>query len=82
MKAKVTEDGVVVPKELLDGADEVDIHIDETLFNEAWDYFKKHEDESYSLTDCISFIILERLPIQMSLTFDKHFVQAGFNKLP
>lgn len=58
------------------------IHIDETLFNEAWGYFKKHEDKSYSLTDCISFIILERLPIQMSLTFDKHFVQAGFNKLP
>lgn len=58
------------------------IHVDEALFNEAWEYFKKHEDKSYSLTDCISFIILERLRIQTSLAFDKHFVQAGFKNLP
>jgi uncharacterized protein len=58
------------------------IHVDEALFNEAWEYFTKHEDKSYSLTDCISFIILKRLRIQTSLTFDKHFVQAGFKKLP
>jgi len=50
------------------------IHVDEALFNEAWEYFKKHKDKSYSLTDCISFIILERLRIQTSLAFDKHFV--------
>lgn len=31
MKAKVTEDGVIVPKELLDGADEVDIRKENNL---------------------------------------------------
>lgn len=58
------------------------IHVDEALFNEAWRYFKKHEDKSYSLTDCISFIIMECLKIQTSLTFDRHFVQAELKKLP
>jgi len=31
MKAKVTEKGVIVPKELLNGADEVDIHKEKNL---------------------------------------------------
>ena len=58
------------------------IHVDETLFYETWDYFKQHTDKSYSLTDCISFVVMKRLGIQTSLSFDKHFVQAGFEKLP
>ncbi len=58
------------------------IHIDEQLFFEGWDFFQKHRDKSYSLTDCISFIILKRFDINLALTFDKHFAQAGFSKLP
>ena len=30
------------------------IHVDEALFYEGWEYFQKHQDKSYSLTDCIS----------------------------
>ncbi len=58
------------------------IHIDESLFHEGWQYLKKHNDKSYSLTDCISFIIMNQLEIETALTFDKHFMQAGFKKLP
>jgi len=58
------------------------IHIDETLFHEAWQYFVQHSDKSYSLTDCASFIIMKRLRIRTALTFDNHFVQAGFAKEP
>ncbi|MBI5593541.1 MAG: PIN domain-containing protein [Deltaproteobacteria bacterium] len=57
------------------------IHIDETLFHEAWQYFVQHSDKSYSLTDCASFI-MKRLRIRTALTFDNHFVQAGFAKEP
>ncbi len=58
------------------------IQVDDSLFYEGWEYFKKHTDKSYSLTDCVSFIVMERFNIRTALTFDRHFVQAGFEKLP
>jgi predicted nucleic acid-binding protein len=58
------------------------IHVDETLFYESWRYFMQHGDKSYSLTDCVSFILMGQLKIQTALTFDRHFVQAGFKKQP
>ena len=58
------------------------IHVDEELLYEGWRYFEKHADKSYSLTDCISFVLMTRLGIVEALSFDKHLVQAGFVKLP
>ena len=58
------------------------IHIEEALFHEAWRYFAKCSDKSYSLTDCASFIVMKRFHIRTALTFDKHFVQAGFEQEP
>ena len=58
------------------------IQVDEILFFEAWQYFQKHDDKSYSLTDCISFLLMDRLSIQVALTFDQHFVQAGYRRVP
>ena len=58
------------------------VHVDEELFYEAWNYFQKHKDKTYSLTDCVSFVLMKKLGIFEALTFDKHFVQAGFGKLP
>lgn len=59
-----------------------DYLINEALFYQGWQYFKQHTDKSYSLTDCISFLVMEQLKIRTALTFDKHFVQAGFKRLP
>lgn len=58
------------------------VHIDEELFYEGWNYFQKYKDKAYSLTDCVSFVLMRKLEITEALTFDKHFVQAGFVKLP
>ena len=58
------------------------IHVDEALFRAAWHYFRKREDKAYSLTDCVSFVVMEERGIRQALTFDKHFVQAGFAVLP
>ena len=57
-------------------------HVDEALFHEGWQYFEQHEDKTFSLTDCISFVLMKRLEITEALTFDRHFEQAGFVKLP
>lgn len=58
------------------------IRVDETLFNEGWEFFQIHRDKRYSLTDCISFVVMEHRGITTALSFDKHFTQAGFEKLP
>jgi len=58
------------------------IHIDEPLFRQGWAYFQQHQDKDYSLTDCISFIVMKQHGAETAFTFDGHFVQAGFKKQP
>lgn len=58
------------------------IHVDQVLFEQAWLVFQKYNDKSYSLTDCISFVVMQQRQITQVLTFDRHFAQAGFLKLP
>ncbi len=58
------------------------VHVSEKLFDTSWEYFKKHSDKMYSLTDCVSFVTMKEMKIEASLAFDQHFIQAGFKKLP
>lgn len=58
------------------------IHVDEALFHEAWQYLQKHRDKTYSLTDCIPFVVMAQRGTRTALAFDGHFRQAGFDKLP
>ncbi|MBV9210415.1 MAG: type II toxin-antitoxin system VapC family toxin [Acidobacteria bacterium] len=58
------------------------VHVGEDLFQQGWSYFQKHKDKEYSLTDCISFLVMKEFGLETALTFDRHFVQAGFKKLP
>lgn len=54
--------------------------VDEGIFGEAWDRFK--EGRGLSFTDCTSFALMETHGISHSLTFDRHFMDAGFQMLP
>lgn len=56
--------------------------MDEELFHAAWAYFRHREDKRFSRTDCVSFVLMERLGLENALAFDAHFVQAGFRTLP
>ena len=58
------------------------IHVDTTLFYEGWAYFQRHQAKHYSLTDCISFLVMQKLGIRRAFACDQHFVQAGFTKEP
>lgn len=73
---------VEVGNRLLESPDIELMDIDKSLFNQGWQYFQKYQDKSYSLTDCLSFIVMEKRKIITALTLDNHFLQAGFQILP
>ena len=58
------------------------IHVDQGLFDRGWECFKQHDDKTFSMTDCISFIVMKEQGSESALSFDKHFTQAGFKVLP
>src|SRR2546428_566224 len=45
---------------------------------QAWNHFVRHKDKHYSFTDCTSFALMQRLGIEIALTTDDHFRQAGY----
>ena len=58
------------------------VEVDGPLFSEGWAQFKRYADKSYSLTDCISFVVMRKQGIKRALAFDQHFTQAGFERIP
>ncbi len=57
------------------------IQVDEELFQNGWKFFQKHQDKTFSLTACISFVVMNERKIKSALSFDKHFRQAGFDNI-
>ena len=58
------------------------VHEDEELLADAWQFFIRHADKRYSLTDCASFVLMQRLGLTTAFAFDHHFRQAGFQTQP
>jgi predicted nucleic acid-binding protein len=50
-------------------------------FERALDRYEARGDKGWSLTDCISFLLMEERGITDALTADRHFEQAGFRAL-
>jgi predicted nucleic acid-binding protein len=51
------------------------------LFDAGWELYKQRADKDWSLTDCISFVVMRDRGIADALTGDRHFEQAGFKVL-
>lgn len=48
---------------------------------EAMGVYRSRPDKAWSLTDCLSFLVMEREGLSDALTADQHFEQAGFRAL-
>ena len=46
--------------------------------HQAMEVFKRYDDKMFSLTDCLSFAVMEKRGVKHAFTFDHHFEQAGF----
>ena len=51
------------------------------LFDRGSELYRRRNDKSWSLTDCISLIVMADQGLTEALTGDHHFEQAGFTAL-
>lgn len=51
------------------------------LFDRGFDLFARRPDKEWSLTDCISCVVMQEYGLTEALTADRHFEQMGFRKL-
>jgi len=51
------------------------------VFSRGLLLFDSRADKEWSLTDCISFVVMEDRGLTDALTADHHFEQAGFRAL-
>jgi predicted nucleic acid-binding protein len=54
---------------------------DDEGLSTAMDLYKARYDKSWSLTDCLSFVVMEREGLTQALTAERHIEQAGFTAL-
>lgn len=78
---KYKQEAVEVITHLLTSEDVEVVRLTPALFDESFALYKSHMDKEWGLIDCISFIVMRQNDIQEALTFDRHFVQAGFRAL-
>lgn len=58
------------------------LHADEDIELEGYKTYQKYKDQDYSITDCVSFSIMNKIEITRCFTFDNHFLAMGFNVEP
>jgi hypothetical protein len=54
---------------------------DRRLYDAGIELYRARPDKDWSLTDCISFVVMHDRGINDALTGDHHFEQAGFRAL-
>ena len=57
------------------------VHASRDLFLAGVNLHRERPDKHWSLTDCISFHIMNQKGILSALAFDQHFEQVGFQAL-
>lgn len=55
---------------------------DETVFNKAWDYFKKFSEHKLSFTDATIYTFVKDLKIDEVLSLDQGFKKVGLTVKP
>jgi predicted nucleic acid-binding protein len=57
------------------------VPVGDDLFRRAVALYGARSDKGWSLTDCISFVVMQDGEIVNALTADRHFSQAGFRPM-
>lgn len=58
------------------------LHSNDAVEQEAYDIARKYSEHDFSITDCVSFVMMKREAIRRAFTFDKHFRTMRFSIEP
>lgn len=58
------------------------LYADPAIEEEAWSFFGRHGAAGATYTDCVSFAVMAMLGLERAFTFDEHFAEAGFARVP
>jgi len=74
-------EAVTVIEGFLSSGDVEIVQLTPERFARGWSLYTQYQDKAWGLVDCISFVAMREQGIYNALTFDQHFVQAGFRAL-
>jgi len=60
----------------------IKIYSDSILEETAESILRQYQDQDFSYTDAVSFVVMKQYGITEAFSFDKHFVTAGFTLIP
>jgi predicted nucleic acid-binding protein len=76
--ARAGRDAALRALHRIDQSAQITIRIEEPDERRARAILERYHDKSFSLTDATSFVVMDRLGINQAFTFDRHFLQYGF----
>lgn len=77
----VARAGHVIARRWLSLVPVPEIWVSEEDYAQGKKIIAAHRDKSYSLTDSVSFVVMERLGTRLVFSFDEHFDQYGLQRI-
>jgi predicted nucleic acid-binding protein len=68
-------------RRMAESSEYVFVDVDAQLREQAMQLHRQRLDKHWSLTDCVSFVVMQERGIHQALAHDHHFEQAGFEAL-
>lgn len=60
----------------------IKVYSDEVFEEAAEDILRQYQDQDFSYTDAVSFVVMKEYGIKEAFSFDRHFATAGFILIP
>lgn len=80
-KAQLRSRAIALIESFRGGGDVEVVTVSDELFDDSFALYRDRPDKGWSLTDCLSFVVMRQRGINEVLTADDHFRQAGFRPL-
>ena len=59
------------------------VWISDAISQASWQVFEQfNTDKEWSFTDCTSYVVMKQNRLTEVFTYDRHFTQMGFTRLP